>query len=252
MGKLNGKVALVTGGGRGLGRGIALELAREGASIVIAELDPETGRRTASEIEALGRRAVAIETDVSRRESVNNAVVAVEESFGALDILVNNAQIQRQQVNFEDTTDADMQVVLGSGLMGTFYFMQACFPLLRRRGGKIINVASAAGLVGYAGWASYAVSKEGIRALTKVAAHEWGKDKINVNAICPLALTPSMQEWSTNHPDLAKAMLDSIPLAHFGDPEKDIGRAVAFLAGPDSDFITGMTMMVDGGQTILH
>ena len=252
MGKLNGKVALVTGGGRGLGRGIALELAREGASIVIAELDPETGRRTASEIEALGMRAVAIETDVSRRESVNNAVVAVVESFGALDILVNNAQIQRQQVNFEDTTDADMQVVLGSGLMGTFYFMQACFPLLRRRGGKIINVASAAGLVGYAGWASYAVSKEGIRALTKVAAHEWGKHKINVNAICPLALTPSMQEWSTNHPDLAKAMLDSIPLAHFGDPEKDIGRAVAFLAGPDSDFITGMTMMVDGGQTILH
>ena len=252
MGRLNGKVALVTGGGRGLGRGIALELAREGASIVIAELDPETGRRTASEIEALGRRAVAIETDVSRRESVNNAVVAVVESFGALDILVNNAQIQRQQVNFEDTTDADMQVVLGSGLMGTFYFMQACFPLLRRRGGKIINVASAAGLVGYAGWASYAVSKEGIRALTKVAAHEWGKHKINVNAICPLALTPSMQEWSTNHPDLAKAMLDSIPLAHFGDPEKDIGRAVAFLAGPDSDFITGMTMMVDGGQTILH
>ena len=252
MGKLNGKVALVTGGGRGLGRGIALELAREGASIVIAELDPETGRRTASEIEALGRRAVAVETDVSRRESVNAAVAAAEKSFGALDILVNNAQIQRQQVNFEDTTDADMQVVLGSGLMGTFYFMQACFPLLRRRGGKIINVASAAGLVGYAGWASYAVSKEGIRALTKVAAHEWGKHKINVNAICPLALTPSMQEWSTNHPDLAKAMLDSIPLAHFGDPEKDIGRAVAFLAGPDSDFITGMTMMVDGGQTILH
>ena len=190
MGKLSGKVALVTGAGRGLGRGIALELARDGASIVVAELDPETGRRTASEIEAIGCRALAVVTDVCRREQVNATVAAAEKAFGTIDILVNNAQIQRQQVNFEDTTDDDMQVVLGSGLMGTFYFMQACFPLLRRRGGKVINVASAAGLVGYAGWASYAVAKEGIRALTKVAAHEWGKHKININAICPLSLTP--------------------------------------------------------------
>lgn len=252
MGKLTGKVALVTGAGRGLGRGIALELARDGASIVIAEIDPETGRRTAGEIEALGQRAIAVEVDVQLRDQVNRTVAAAMEAFGSLDILVNNAQIQRQQVAFEDTTDDDMDVVLGSGLMGTFYFMQACLPLLRRRGGKVINVASAAGLVGYAGWASYAVAKEGIRALTKVAAHEWGKHKINVNAICPLSLTPSMKEWSTSNPELAKIMVDSIPLAHFGDPEKDIGRAVAFLAGPDSDFITGMTMMVDGGQTILH
>jgi 2-hydroxycyclohexanecarboxyl-CoA dehydrogenase len=251
-GKLNGKVALVTGAGRGLGRGIALELARDGASIVVAELDPETGRRTAAEIEAIGCRALAVVTDVCRREQVNATVAAAEKAFGTIDILVNNAQIQRQQVNFEDTSDDDMQVVLGSGLMGTFYFMQACFPLLRRRGGKVINVASAAGLVGYAGWASYAVAKEGIRALTKVAAHEWGKHKININAICPLALTPSSTEWRTNNPELAKIMDESIPLGHLGDPEKDIGRAVAFLAGPDSDFITGMTMMVDGGQTILH
>ena len=161
-GKLTGKVALVTGAGRGLGRGIALELARDGASIVVAELDPETGRRTAAEIEAIGRRAIAVVTDVCRREQVNATVAAAEKAFGAIDILVNNAQIQRQQVNFEDTSDDDMQVVLGSGLMGTFYFMQACFPLLRRRGGKVINVASAAGLVGYAGWASYAVAKEGV------------------------------------------------------------------------------------------
>jgi len=252
MGKLTGKVALVTGAGRGLGRGIALELARDGASIVIAELDPETGRRTADEVEALGQRAIAVVVDVQVREQVNRTVTVAVEAFGSLDILVNNAQIQRQQVAFEDTTDDDMEVVLGSGLMGTFYFMQACLPLLRRRGGKVINVASAAGLVGYAGWASYGVAKEGIRALTKVAAHEWGKHKINVNAICPLALTPSMKEWSAGNPELAKIMVESIPLAHFGDPEKDIGRAVAFLAGPDSDFITGMTMMVDGGQTILH
>ncbi len=252
MDKLTGKVAFVTGAGRGIGRGIALELARDGASIVVAELDPESGQRTVREVEALGMRAIAVAMDVQRRDQVERGVAAAAAAFGSIDILVNNAQIQRQQVEFERTSVDDMEVVLGSGLMGTFHCMQACFPHLRRRGGKIINIASAAGLVGYAGWASYAAAKEGIRALTKVAAHEWGKHKIHVNVICPLAETPSMKEWSANNPELAKVMIESIPLAHFGHPEKDIGRAVAFLAGPDSDFITGMTMMVDGGQTILH
>jgi len=252
MGKLDGKIAIVTGSGQGIGRGVALELARDGADVVIVEMNPETARRTAAEIEKLGRRALAVATDVQQRAQVNAAVAAAEKAFGGVDVLVNCAQIQRQQVDFEATSDDDMQVVLGSGLMGTFYFMQACLPLLRRRGGKIVNVASAAGLVGYAGWASYAVAKEGIRALTKVAAHEWGKHKINVNVVCPLSLTPSLKEWSANHPDLAKVMVDSIPLGRFGDPEKDIARAVVFLAGPDSDYVTGMTLMVDGGQTILH
>jgi NAD(P)-dependent dehydrogenase (short-subunit alcohol dehydrogenase family) len=252
MGKLEGKVAIVTGAGQGIGRGVCLELARDGADVVVVDMNPETAGRTAGEIETIGRRALAVATDVRLRDQVEACVAAAEKAFGRVDILVNCAQIQRQQVNFEDTTDDDMDVVLGSGLMGTFYFMQACFPLLRRRGGKIINVASAAGLVGYRGWASYAVAKEGIRALTKVAANEWGKHRINVNAICPLSLTPSMKEWHGNNPELSKIMVDSIPLGRVGDPEKDIGRAVAFLAGPDSDYITGLTTMVDGGQTILH
>lgn len=252
MSILEGKVAIVTGAGRGLGRGIALELAREGAAVLVAELDPATGERTAREIEAQGGRSLAVATDVRQRAQVDAAVASAERTFGTIDILVNNAQLQRQQVSFEDTTEDDMEVVLGSGVIGTFHFMQACFPLLRRRGGKIVNLASAAGLLGYPGWTSYAVSKEGIRALTKVAAREWGKYKINVNAICPVAETPSFQEWSRKHPDLAKAMIDAIPLGHVGDPQSDIGRAVVFLSGPDSDFVTGVTMMVDGGQTILH
>jgi NAD(P)-dependent dehydrogenase (short-subunit alcohol dehydrogenase family) len=252
MGKLTDRVAIVTGAGRGLGRGIALELAREGAAIVVAECDPATGRRTVEEIEALGVRAIAVETDVRHRSKVDACVAAAVETFGTVDILVNNAQLQRQQVSFEDTTDDDMDVVLGSGVLGTFYFMQACFPHLRKRGGKIINIASAAGLIGYAGWTSYAVSKEGIRALTKVAAREWGPHKINVNVICPAGVTPSFEEWSQNNPELAKEMLASIPLGHLGDPEADIGRAAVFLASSDSDYVTGLTMMVDGGQTILH
>jgi NAD(P)-dependent dehydrogenase (short-subunit alcohol dehydrogenase family) len=252
MGRLEEKVAIVTGGGRGLGRGIAQELAREGAAVVIAELDPATAERTAREIEATGGRALAVTTDVRERAQVEAAVAETLRAFGRIDVLVNNAQLQRQQLRFEDTTDDDMDVVLGSGVLGTFRFMQACLPALRRRGGRIVNVASAAGLVGYAGWASYAVSKEGIRALTKVAAREWGQHGINVNVICPVAETPSFQEWSRNHPGLAKAMLDGIPLGRLGDPRADVGRAVVFLASSDADFVTGLTMMVDGGQTILH
>lgn len=252
MGKLDGKVALVTGAGRGIGRGIALELAREGAKIVIAEIDPESGPLVAREIEAAGSRALAVPTDVCRRDQVEAAVSAAVETFGTVDILVNNAQIQRQQLSFEETTDDDMEVVLASGIHATFYFMQACLPYLRRRGGKIINVASAAGLLGHPGWTSYAVAKEGIRALTKVAAREWGAHKINVNAICPAAETPSFRKWRDENPELASEMTASIPLGHMGDPEADIGRAVVFLASSDSDFVTGLTMMVDGGQTILH
>lgn len=252
MGKLDGKTALVTGAGRGIGRGIALELAREGARIVIAEIDPASAQQVAKEIEAAGSRALAVATDVCQRDQVEAAVEAAAATFGTVDILVNNAQIQRQQLTFEETTDDDMEVVLGSGIHATFYFMQACLPYLRKRGGKVINVASAAGLLGHPGWTSYAVAKEGIRALTKVAAREWGELKINVNAICPAAETPSFGLWRDANPELAREMTDSIPLGRMGDPESDIGRAVVFLASSDSDFVTGLTMMVDGGQTILH
>ena len=252
MAKLNGKVALITGAGRGIGRGIALAFAREGAAIAIAEIDLASAESVVQEIQSAGGEAIALGTDVRIRAQVDEAVSAAVDRFGTVDILVNNAQIQRQQVSFEETTDDDMEVVLSSGIHATFYFMQSCLPYLRSRGGKVINVASAAGLLGHPGWTSYAVAKEGIRALTKVAAREWGAHKINVNAICPAAETPSFRIWRDNHPELAQAMIDEIPLGHLGDPETDIGSAVVFLASEDSDFITGMTMMVDGGQTILH
>ena len=252
MADLKDRIAIVTGAGRGIGRGIALELAREGAAIVIPEIDPDSAESVAEEIRAAGGRALAVPTDVRVRTQVNAAVEAAVETFGTVDILVNNAQIQRQQLSFEETSDDDLDAVLTSGIHATFYFMQACLPFLRRRGGKVINVASAAGLLGHPGWTSYAVAKEGIRALTKVAAREWGIHKINVNAICPAAETPSFRLWRDNNPELAQELVDGIPLGHLGDPEADIGRAVVFLASSDSAFVTGMTMMVDGGQTILH
>ncbi|MCX5998417.1 MAG: SDR family NAD(P)-dependent oxidoreductase [Chloroflexi bacterium] len=249
MTNLDGKVAIVTGAGQGVGRGIALAMAREGAAIAVTELNPDTCRQVVEEIRAFGGRALEVVCNVRQRRLVQTAVAATAREFGTVDILVNNAQAHRQGLRFEDTTDDDMALALESGLMATFYFMQACFPYFREHGGKIINLASAAGTEGHAGNTAYATAKEGIRALTKVAAHEWGKYRINVNAICPLADSPG---WEKAPPGSLKMTLRSVPLGRMGDPEKDIGRAVVFLASADSDYITGHTMTVDGGQTILR
>jgi len=250
MGKLDSKIAIVTGAGQGIGRGIALALAKEGAAVVVTDMNGDTCVRTADEIRALGGRALPLTCDVRRREQVQAVVAAAVKEFGTVDILVNNAQDLRYDVSLEDTTDDDMALARESGLLGTFYYMQACFSYLKEHGGKIINLASAAGLDGYPRLGAYAAAKEAIRGLTKVAAHEWGQYKINVNAICPLANSPKMQAWGEALPDELSAALARVPLGRIGDCEKDIGPAVAFLAGPDSDYITGHTMMVDGGQMI--
>ncbi len=252
MGKLDNKVAIVTGAGQGIGRGTALALAREDAAVVIVDMRKENCIRTVNEIKLLGSRALAAPCDVSRRDQVNAAVAATAKEFGTVDILVNVAQAMRNDVLFQDTTDEDMTLALGSGLMGTFYFMQECFPYMKEHGGKIINFGSAAGLEGHSGWTAYAASKEGIRALTRVACHEWGQYKINVNAICPLASSPHMLEWGAANPGMLDLIAAMTPLRRLGDCEKDIGSAVVFLASPESDYITGQTLMVDGGQTMLR
>ena len=252
MGKLDGKIAIVTGAGQGIGRGIALALAKEGTAVVVTGRTYEKCLRTADEIKALGGRALPVACDVGRREQVNAAVAATVKEFGTVDILVNSAQAKRDNVAFEDTTDDDMALALESGLLGTFYFMQACFPYFKEHGGKIINFGSAAGTEGATGWTAYAAAKEGIRAITRVAAREWGKYKINVNAICPLANSPNFLAWAETSPDMVNIMLMMVPMGRAGDCETDIGRAAVFLASPDSDYITGHTLAVDGGQTILR
>jgi len=252
MGKLDGKVAVVTGAGQGIGRGVALALAKEGASVVLADLQEVACQQTAREIAATGASAVPVTCNVSRRDQVKAVVAAAVKEFGTVDVLVNAAQAMRNDVLLQDTTDEDMDLALGSGLMGTYYFMQECFPYLRQRGGKIVNFGSAAGLEGAPGWAAYAASKEGIRALTRVACHEWARYKINVNVICPLAGDPHWEALRRQQPEIVKHMLAAVPMRRFGEAEKDIGRVVVFVASSDSDYITGQTLMVDGGQPMLR
>lgn len=252
MSKLSGKVAIVTGAGQGVGRGIALALAKENAVVVIAELNPASAVATADEIEALGGTAKAVQCDVRHRSDVKRVVEAAVQEFGTVDILVNNAVAVTINVPFEEMTDDDMALAWESGALGTLYFMQACFPYMKERGGKIINISSAAGLEAIPGMASYAAAKEGMRAFTRVAAREWGRFKINVNIVCPFANSPGGQKWSEDHPEQFKAVLARVPLGRMGDCEQDIGRTVVYLAGPDSDFLTGNTIMVDGGMCVVR
>ena len=252
MGRLDGKIAIVTGAGRGIGRGVALALGQEGADVVVVDVNGEACVRTAEEVAGHGVRTLPVACNVSRREEVKAAVAVCAKKFGTVDILVNAAQSMRQDVALQDTTDEDMALALGSGFMGTFYFMQECFSYMKEHGGKIINFGSAAGLEGHAGWTAYAASKEAIRAITRVACHEWGIYKINVNVACPLAASPNMLAWGEANPGMLDIIAGMTPLRRLGDCEKDIGRAVVFLASSDSDYITGQSLMVDGGQAMLR
>jgi 2-hydroxycyclohexanecarboxyl-CoA dehydrogenase len=264
MGRLDNKVAIITGAGQGIGRGIALALAKEGAAVVIAEINPKTAAATASEIKKLGCRALAVTCDVARRKDVNAAVAATVKEFGTVDILINNAikgESSGNQKNpqidllhppqIQDLADADMAGPYTSGTLGTFYFMQACFPYLKRRGGKVINVSSGIGREGRAGMTAYAAAKEAIRALTRVAAKEWGPYKITVNTICPLAASAAQLKTAEQFPEMIKAEIAQTPLRRFGDCEIDIGRAVVCLVSSDMDFVTGNTINIDGGRGIM-
>jgi NAD(P)-dependent dehydrogenase (short-subunit alcohol dehydrogenase family) len=242
---LAGKVAIVTGGGQGIGRGIALALAKQGAVVAILELDAATGRRTVDEIQALGADAIAHAGSVRERADCEAIVAAAAERFGGVDVLVNNAQ-QVPMGPLDDCTDDDMYTAWESGALAAFRLMQLCHPLMKERGGgAIVNLGSGAGTEGLPGLGAYAVAKEGIRALTKVAMLEWGVDNITVNTICPWAQN---DYWDTLSDRQRGARLEHNPLRRIGDPEVDVGAVVAFLAGDAGSYVTGQTIHVDGGN----
>lgn len=242
--RLQGKVGIVTGSASGIGRGIALAMAKEGAHIAIIDVNEAKGKETFAEINQYTEGMLFIK-DISMKENVDKIVAEVVQKFGKLDILVNNAHVSKQ-APFMETTLEHFEISLGTGFYPTFHFMQAAYPELKKTRGKVINFASGAGIDGQVTQTSYAAAKEAIRGISRVAANEWGPDGINVNLISPIALTPGVEQWSRNAPDLYEAMINKLPLRRLGDPEEDIGRTAVFLASNDSDYITGQTIMVDG------
>ena len=248
--RLDGKVALVTGAGQGIGRAIALVYARAGAKVVVAEWKVHRMERTVEELRAAGHSAFGVPTDVSKHDQVRTMVERTVAHFGQLDVLVNNAQSFAPRTPLLEITDEQLAIYVDSGLKGTLWAMQAAHPHLRGRGGRIINFVSAAGMTGEAGLGPYNAVKEGIRALTRTAAREWGNDGILVNAIAPAAASKRGQDYAARDPEAFARAMAARPIGRLGDPEADIAPVALFLASEASRFLTGQTFMVDGGAHI--
>jgi 2-hydroxycyclohexanecarboxyl-CoA dehydrogenase len=247
---LTAKVAIVTGAGQGLGRGIALALAEQGAHLVVADLNEVTANQVKTEIEQMGRKAMALKVDITQYSQVKAAVARVLQDLGKIDILVNNAGWDKVEP-FISNTEETWDRVIAINLRGTINCCRAVLDhMLDRSYGKIINIASDAGRVGSTGEAVYSATKGGIIAFTKTLARETAKKKINVNCICPgPSDTPLFATIAEGAPKLAASLTRVIPLGRLGKPE-DIGPAVAFFASDEASFITGQTLSVSGGLTM--
>ena len=249
MGKLDGKIAIITGGGKGIGFGLARALATEGATLIL------TGRTESRLVNAkevlekeFGIEVLPVVADGADEDAIKNVVKKAIEKFGKINVLVNNAQVSKSGVMLKDHTKEDFDLAIYSGLYATFFYMRECYPYLKESKGSVINFASGAGLFGKLGQSSYAAAKEGIRGMSRVAAAEWGPDGINVNVVCPLAMTESLEQWKEAYPDLFEKTIQGIPLGRFADPENDIGRVCVFLASDDADYVTGETITLQGGS----
>ena len=179
---------------------------------------------------------------------MQNVVNQAVDTFGGIQVLVNNAQASASGVPLAEHTTEQFDLALYSGLYAAFYYMKACYPYLAKSKGSVINFASGAGLFGNFGQCSYAAAKEGIRGLTRVAANEWGKDGINVNIVCPLAWTAALENFQDAYPEAFKANVHMPPAGHYGDVEKEIGRVVVQLCGPDFKYMNGETVTLEGGM----
>ena len=262
MGFLTGKTAIITGGGRAvlsdgscgsIGYGIATAYAKEGANLVLTGRNVKKLEDAKEELERLyGIKVLPVQADVSagadNEAIVQNVVKQAIDTFGRIDVLINNAQASASGVPLEEHTTDQFNLALYSGLYAVFYYMKACYTYLKETKGSVVNFASGAGLFGNYGQCAYAAAKEGIRGLSRVAATEWGKDGINVNIVCPLAWTAQLENFEKNYPEAFKANVKMPPAGHYGDVEKEIGRVCVQLASPDFKYMNGETLTLEGGM----
>lgn len=250
MGILDGKVALITGAGQGVGQGIAFALAGEGAHVAVTGRTLGKLEDTVAEIRRRGGSAEAFTCEVTSKSDLERCVGEVVARFGGIQILVNNAQVVPLGAMLEVTDEAFTEG-FDSGPLATMRLMRLCYPHLKGDG-VIINLATGAAFrQDTARYGAYAAVKEAIRALSRAAACEWGQDNIRVNVIVPFAMSKGLEGWMQAVPDEAAAFFATVPLRHAGDCESEIGRAVVAMCGPDFRYVTGQTIALDGGQANL-
>ena len=262
MGLFTGKTVIVTGGGKAtlkdgsagsIGYGIDIAFAKEGANLVITGRNVAKLEAAKESLEAeYGVKVLPVQADVSAGQDneavVQNVIDKAIEEFGRIDAVVNNAQASASGVTIADHTMDQFNLAIYSGLYATYLYMQKAYPHLKETKGSVVNFASGAGLFGNYGQCSYAAAKEGIRGLSRVAAAEWGPFGVNVNVVCPLAMTPGLEKWKDEYPKLYAQTIQGIPLGRFADPEKDVGRVCVFLASEDAAYVTGETITLQGGS----
>jgi NAD(P)-dependent dehydrogenase (short-subunit alcohol dehydrogenase family) len=251
MKNLEGKIALITGAGDGIGKAIAKRFAGAGATVVIAELNVEKGAAVAEELsKSYGTKSLFVPTNMCEKAQVEQMVQTTVDHFGGIDILVNNAWGGGSFRRAENKTDAEMQFGLDMNLWAGFWSMKAAFPYMKAKNwGRIINMCSINGVNAYTGTLEYNVSKEALRAMTRSVAREWAQYQICANVICPSGLTNALLQLLEKSPALATSA-PMPPMGRIGDVDKDIAGVALFLAGDDAAYVTGNTLFVDGGTHI--
>ena len=251
-GVLAGRTAVVTGAGDGIGRGVARRFAAEGAKVLVAELNPETGARVARELEEdFGAESLFLPTDVTDRSQVEAMVRTAVETWGSVDVLVNNAWGVGSVSRVETKTDEQLQRGFAMGYYGPFWAMRAAFPHMKARGwGRVINMCSLNGVNAHMGSLEYNSAKEALRTLTRTAAREWAPTGVVVNAVCPGAKSAAFRRIAAEHPEIEAAADRANPMGRLGDPETDIAPVALFLASEGARYLTGNTLFVDGGSHI--
>lgn len=250
--ELGNRVALVTGAGQGMGRGIALALGAAGARVALVGRTRSKVDAVAGELRAGGAEAIAISADATNRIQIRAALSTISNTWGGLDVLVNSAYEPRVGL-FDELTAEDARDDWTSGFSGPLRCMQECFELLQARKGCVVNIGAATGLKpDTTTFSFYASTKEALRSLTRTAAMEWGPLGVRVNMVIPLAKSPAFDLWGEENPEEYRLNLASIPLKYLGDPQHDVGPGVVFLASDDAHYLTGTTLMLDGGRGYLR